>query len=61
MMTRLLSVALSLATEARPVAIRCRADRDGHCFAPDCPQLRDGEPEATGRWCPLDVPEEEEL
>lgn len=34
---------------------RCHADRDGDCRHADCPQLRDGEPRATGRHCPLDV------
>ncbi|MFM6987103.1 MAG: hypothetical protein ACKOXG_00340, partial [Arenimonas sp.] len=37
--------------EAEPT--RCQADRDGDCSHPDCPQLRDSEPHATGRWCPL--------
>ena len=31
----------------------CQADRDGDCGHPACPQLRDGEPDATGRDCPL--------
>ena len=34
---------------------RCHGDRDGECFWSRCPQLCDGEPEATGRHCPLDV------
>lgn len=33
----------------------CRAQRDGDCCWSECPQLRDGEPHATGRHCPLDV------
>ena len=32
----------------------CRADQDGDCYWDECPQLRDGEPEASGRHCPLD-------
>jgi hypothetical protein len=37
---------------------RCHADRDGDCWETSvCPQLRDGEPKATGRHCPLDIPE----
>lgn len=32
----------------------CRACRDGECFWEECPQLRDNEPAATGRHCPLD-------
>lgn len=32
----------------------CHAGRDGECFAKNCPQLRDNEPFATGRHCPLD-------
>lgn len=33
---------------------QCRADRDGDCVWPGCPQLADGEPAATGRHCPFD-------
>lgn len=33
---------------------RCAANRDGDCAHADCPQLRDNEPVATGRHCPLD-------
>lgn len=31
----------------------CKSDRDGECDASDCPQLRDDEPQSTGRSCPL--------
>jgi hypothetical protein len=31
----------------------CQADSDGECNHPLCPQIRDGEPEKTGRSCPL--------
>jgi hypothetical protein len=37
----------------------CHADRDGDCTWKDCPQLRDKEPSATGRHCPLDVEDTE--
>jgi hypothetical protein len=30
----------------------CQAGEDGDCVASDCPQLQDGEPNATGRSCP---------
>lgn len=33
----------------------CRADRDGECYHKNCPQIRDGEPEKSGRHCPLDT------
>ena len=33
----------------------CAADRDGECVHAQCPQLRDNEPRATGRHCPLDT------
>ncbi|HDL7013678.1 TPA: hypothetical protein PXM26_002012 [Yersinia enterocolitica] len=33
---------------------RCAAARDGECHHKDCPQLRDNEPVATGRHCPID-------
>lgn len=32
----------------------CKASRDGDCVWEHCPQLRDNEPNATGRHCPLD-------
>lgn len=37
-----------------PVPEGCHAARDGDCYWAECPQLRDGEPVATGRHCPLD-------
>lgn len=33
---------------------RCAAARDGECHHAECPQLRDNEPKATGRHCPID-------
>ena len=33
----------------------CAAGRDGDCVHAHCPQLRDGEPQASGRHCPLDT------
>jgi len=32
----------------------CHANNDGDCYWKNCPQLKDGEPEKTGRHCPLD-------
>ena len=32
----------------------CAAGHDGECGHAQCPQLRDNEPHATGRHCPLD-------
>lgn len=37
----------------------CHAHLDGDCYWERCPQIRDGEPEASGRHCPLDVLPEE--
>lgn len=37
----------------------CHSQRDGDCTWGPCPQVRDGEPAATGRHCPLDDPEDE--
>lgn len=34
---------------------QCAADGDGDCEHAQCPQLRDGEPHASGRHCPLDT------
>lgn len=34
---------------------RCQADDDDHCDYKGCPQHRDGEPEKSGRHCPLDT------
>ena len=36
------------------IANNCQSDCDGHCEWSHCPQLRDGEPDKTGRHCPLD-------
>ncbi len=37
----------------KPAVPYCRSSvTDGECYSPECPQLRDGEPEATGRYCP---------
>lgn len=41
------------AQQAEPLT-RCAAGRDGECGHAQCPQLRDGEPRASGRHCPLD-------
>jgi len=38
----------------RRVMTRCQSDSDGDCSWAHCPQLRDNEPETTGRHCPLD-------
>ena len=38
---------------------RCHSDDDGHCDWLECPQLRDKEPAATGRHCPLDKRDED--
>lgn len=38
----------------RSGGFRCHAGRDGECSWMMCPQLRDGEPMATRRHCPLD-------
>lgn len=32
---------------------QCHANRDGDCSWVECPQLLEGEPEKTGRYCPL--------
>lgn len=32
----------------------CKAGQDGDCNHPLCPQIRDNEPETTGRHCPID-------
>ena len=36
-----------------PKTDRCHSDRDGDCNWDQCPQTIDGEPEKTGRSCPL--------
>lgn len=38
---------------------RCQADDDGYCDWPGCPQIRDNEPENSGRHCPLDTDNED--
>ncbi len=32
---------------------RCQSGSDGECVWRECPQLRDGEPERSGRDCPF--------
>lgn len=44
---------MQLHMQSRTVT-RCQADDDDMCDYERCPQLRDGEPKATGRHCPLD-------
>ncbi|WP_216675155.1 hypothetical protein [Paraburkholderia elongata] len=48
-------VAARLQHLERPLNGRCAASNDGECSHSQCPQLRDGEPEKSGRHCPLDV------
>ena len=40
--------------DLQPYLDLCHAARDGDCYATSCPQLRDKEPERSGRHCPLD-------
>lgn len=42
-----------VATYTSVVLNECHAGKDGDCIWPECPQLKDGEPAATGRTCPL--------
>ena len=39
-------------------AHHCHAGCDGECTWEHCPQIRDGEPEKSGRHCPLDYDRE---
>lgn len=41
-----------------PTPTVCQSGRDGECYWAHCPQLRDGEPKATGRHCPIDFERE---
>ncbi|WP_167668406.1 hypothetical protein [Roseomonas gilardii] len=38
----------------------CHGGRDGECNWKRCPQIRDNEPEATGRHCPLDTGDDDD-
>lgn len=50
------SVTEYLEKKTSPIKERCHAATDGECNKPErCPQIRDGEPKATGRHCPLDT------
>jgi hypothetical protein len=40
---------------------QCQADDDGDCVWKGCPQNRDGEPHLSGRHCPLDVTEADDV
>ena len=53
------TIAAARKKEAEDAAIRvplerCAANIDGDCCHSQCPQIRDNEPETTGRHCPLD-------
>lgn len=37
------------------ITLNCHSANDGECHWDLCPQIRDNEPEASGRHCPLDV------
>jgi hypothetical protein len=51
---------LYMASAPRPFLTSCAAGRDGECNDARCPQLRDGEPQASGRHCPIDHDEEDD-
>ena len=38
----------------------CHAGKDGDCTWKNCPQIKDGEPQKSGRHCPLDKGEGDE-
>ncbi len=42
------------------LSTKCHAQIDGDCEWSKCPQIRDNEPHATGRHCPLDTSREDE-
>lgn len=42
------------AQKPKKVPQYCHGGRDGECNWKRCPQIRDNEPETTGRHCPLD-------
>jgi hypothetical protein len=44
----------ALSTPAQEQLTRCASNRDGECSHKQCPQIRDSEPAASGRHCPLD-------
>ncbi|UWX75329.1 hypothetical protein [Burkholderia gladioli] len=46
--------ALSISDVPAKPLTRCAAARDGDCSHAQCPQLRNNEPHATGRHCPID-------
>lgn len=53
------AMAREMKRDAAKAAVRaadlqiCKADADGECNHKGCPQVRDGEPEKSGRSCPL--------
>jgi hypothetical protein len=44
---------VALVVEKTPTLNFCAAGLDGECYHDSCPQIADGEPEKTGRFCPL--------
>jgi len=53
-MTRPTSTPEQVYSPSRHRMTRCQSDDDGYCDWPGCPQVRDKEPDTTGRHCPLD-------
>lgn len=60
-MDKIDSLKSSLKEKPSSQAESCHADRDGECKWRRCPQLRDGEPEKSGRHCPIDVEKNDEF
>jgi hypothetical protein len=42
-------------SEGTPYPPACHSGRDGECNWKHCPQEREGEPDASGRHCPVDT------
>lgn len=48
-------VRMANATQVQDAPLEhCAAGKDGECYHRKCPQIRDNEPEKSGRHCPLD-------
>lgn len=50
---RLVRMANAIQVQDAPLE-HCAAGKDGECYHRQCPQIRDNEPEHSGRHCPLD-------
>lgn len=53
--SRVANILLERGIDSAEPLLRCAAASDGECWHSQCPQIQDGEPQRSGRHCPLDT------